>query len=104
MSLNNSHQDTTINFWRVDEKQTIELLTEFPNGTMHPDCIAYSLELPTFKCDGAIKIVWFIHVDSQARFKDLIKGINDRHNARIKGSDILKKMADLSSLIKGEEE
>tara|TARA_Y100000034_G_scaffold107366_1_gene136847 strand:- start:411 stop:743 length:333 start_codon:yes stop_codon:yes gene_type:complete len=110
MSEINSHHDTTINFWRVNEKQTIKLIKEFPNGTMHPDCIAYSVELPSFNSRGGIKVVWFIQHNYQKRFKDLIKGISDRYNARIRGSDILKKMtvalADdfLSSLIEGEEE
>jgi hypothetical protein len=107
MSENNSHHDTTINFWRIDEKQTIELIKEFPNGTMHPDSIAYSVEIPTFDCRGGIKVVWFIQHDHQERFKDLMKKIRGKEplsNRRVKGHELLKEMTNLSSLIKGEEE
>ena len=92
MSEYNEHHDTVLNIWRLDEKQVMELIKKFPMGTMHPNGIAYSLIVPTFKCEGKIKIVWFIHGEYQSRFKNLISGSD-----RVEGYEIFR-------MIEGEEE
>tara|TARA_R110000751_G_scaffold162656_1_gene269089 strand:- start:310 stop:588 length:279 start_codon:yes stop_codon:yes gene_type:complete len=92
MSKYNEYHDTVMNIWRVDEIQTIELIKNFPMGTMHPDGLAYSLEVPTFKCEGTIKLVWYIQDKCQGYFKGLMAGSD-----RVEGHELLKR-------IEGEEE
>ena len=92
MSESNSHFDTVINVWRVNEEQTIELMKEFPNGIMHPNGIAYSIKMPTFQCEGIIKLVWFVQGEHQDRFRNLMSG-----DDRVEGHEILRR-------IEGEEE
>jgi len=94
MSKYNEHHDTVMNIWRVDEKQAIELIKKFPMGTMHPRGIAYSLIVPTFKCEGTIKVVWYIKEKYQGRFKDLINiGILEEvDGVRAEGHELLKRM------------
>tara|TARA_R110000751_G_scaffold307490_2_gene429108 strand:- start:1262 stop:1558 length:297 start_codon:yes stop_codon:yes gene_type:complete len=96
MSKCNEHHDSVMNIWRVNEKQTIELIKKFPMGTMHPDGIAYSLVVPTFKCGGTIKLVWYIQEKYQVRFKNLMNiGISDDLNGgREKGHELLKRMGE----------
>lgn len=92
MSEYNTHYDTSMNIWKVDEKQVIELIKMFPMGTMHPNGIAYSIKIPTFKCEGRIKVAWFIHGECQDRFRNLMCG-----DERVDGHEILRR-------IEGEEE
>ena len=104
MSEHNQHHDTVLNIWRVDERQTIELIKKFPMGTMHPNGIAYSLEVPTFKCEGNIKLVWYIQEKCQGRIKNLISGSD-----RVEGYELLKRMINPSdytyhNMFEGEEE
>tara|TARA_R110002020_G_scaffold207613_1_gene413220 strand:+ start:34 stop:360 length:327 start_codon:yes stop_codon:yes gene_type:complete len=108
MSEYNEHHDTVLNIWRLDEKQVMELINKFPMGTMHPNGIAYSLEVPTFKCEGNIKLVWYIHGDYQERFKKLMVG-NDRvdgHEILRRNSEGVIKLSDYTyqNMFEGEEE
>ena len=96
MSEHNEHHDTVTNIWRVDEKQTIELINKFPMGTMHPSGIAYSLIVPTFKCEGTIKIVWYIQEKYQKRFKDIVNigMLEEVTGKRLEGHELLKRMGE----------
>tara|TARA_R110002051_G_scaffold80998_1_gene145042 strand:- start:637 stop:951 length:315 start_codon:yes stop_codon:yes gene_type:complete len=104
MSEYNNHTDTTINLWRVTQEQTIELIKTYPTGSMHPNCICYRVELPSFSFGGNIVVKYFIEDCEQEWFRELVKDHPTEDGPRIGGSYLLKKMTDLSSLLEGEEE